>query len=55
MKIKIKKREKKDHLGGFEIIPFIHFHVGLDRTGHEFHDWTGLDTQICLTGPAGPD
>ena len=22
---------------------------------YEFSDWTGPDTQICQTGPAGPD
>ena len=22
---------------------------------YEFPDWTGPDTQICWTGPAGPD
>ena len=30
--------------------------LGLDRTGHlSFSDQTGPDTQICWTGPAGPD
>ena len=29
--------------------------LGLNLTGHDFSDLTASDTQICRTGPAGPD